>query len=86
VVLSIRLPDRPGALGAVASRIGAVGADITDVVVHRTRGSSALDEFHLSLPVTSVDVVALLVHELGEVDGVSIESCVAADCCADADD
>jgi hypothetical protein len=81
VVLRIAMPDRPGALGAVASRIGAVGADITDVSVHRRSGGSAVDEFHLTLPRTGVDVLALLVQELDEVDGARIESCVQATCC-----
>ena len=83
VVLRIRMPDRPGALGAVASRIGAVGADITDLSVHRRDGTSAIDEFHLTLPDVDVDVLALLVDELNEVDGAEIESCNAADCCHD---
>ena len=30
-VVRIRLPDRPGALGQVASRIGAVGGDIVAI-------------------------------------------------------
>ncbi|MGH9187315.1 MAG: ACT domain-containing protein [Acidimicrobiales bacterium] len=80
-MLNIRLPDRPGALGAVASRIGAVGADITDVAVARRGGGSAIDVFHLTLPNTEVDVMALLVQELREVDGASIESWMTAGCC-----
>ena len=83
VVLQIEMPDRPGALGAVASRIGAVGADITDVSVHRRVRGHAVDEFHLTLPGTDVDVLALLVAELSEVDGARIESCVDAGCCGD---
>ena len=83
LVLSVRLPDRPGALGAVASRIGAVGADITDVVVARRSDGSALDVFHLTLPATDVDVLSLLVQELREVDGAAIESWSAASCCDD---
>lgn len=76
------MPDRPGALGAVASRIGAVGADICDVSVHRRSDGTAVDEFHLTLPATDVDVLDLLVHELNEVDGTAIESCEPADCCS----
>jgi len=86
LVLRIRMPDRPGALGAVASRIGAVGADITDVSVHRRSGGSAVDVFHLQLPGTDVDVLSLLVHELEEVDGAVIESWTAADCCREPGD
>jgi hypothetical protein len=65
----------------VASRIGAVGADITDVTVDRRGGGTAVDVFHLTLPGTDVDVLGLLVHELEEVDGASIDSCDAASCC-----
>lgn len=82
VILSILLPDRPGALGAVASRIGAVGADITDVTVAGRGGGRASDVFHLTLPNTDVDVMALLCHELEEVDGASIEAWSTASCCA----
>lgn len=77
IVLTVALPDRPGALGAVASRIGALGADITDVTIRRDTGTgSAVDEFHLTLPATpdSIDPIALLHHELGEVDGVTVTS------------
>ena len=77
------MPDRPGALGAVASRIGAVGGDITDVTVNRVGGGSAVDEFHVTLPGTTVDAVALLTQELEEVDGASVESCVPAEGCCD---
>ena len=81
MVLCIRMPDRPGALGAVASRIGAIGADITDVAVHRQAGGVVVDEFHLTLPGTDVDVRALLMQELQEVDGAEIESLEPATCC-----
>jgi UTP:GlnB (protein PII) uridylyltransferase len=82
VVLRIRLPDRPGALGAVASRIGAVGADVTDVSVATRTGGSVVDVFHLTLPDTEVDVMALLCLELREVDGSCVESWSVQDCCA----
>lgn len=71
VAIAVRLPDRPGALGAVASRIGAVGADITDVVVAGRSGGFAEDVFHVDLPaVDDVDVVGLLLSEIAQVDGV----------------
>jgi hypothetical protein len=75
------MPDRPGALGAVASRIGSIGADITDVVVDRRADGSVFDDFHLTLPYTEVDVLAILSHELAEVDGTTVESCEQAHCC-----
>ena len=73
VVISVRLPDRPGALGAVASRIGGVRADITDVVVSRRGDGFADDVFHVDLPDADgdgVDVIGLLLAEVGQVDGV----------------
>ncbi len=75
VVVTLRLPDRPGALGAVASRMGAVGADITDVTVSSRRCGVAEDVFHLDLPdVGEVDVVGLLLAEIEQVDGVAAPS------------
>ncbi len=81
VVLVVRMPDRPGALGSVASRLGSVGADITDVDVDRRADGHVVDTFHVDVPDADVDVLALLRHELEEVDGASVESCEAADCC-----
>jgi prephenate dehydratase len=71
LVVTLQLPDRPGALGSVASRIGALGADITDVRVSSRRAGVAEDVFHLDLPaVEGVDTVGLLLAEIGHVDGV----------------
>ena len=52
----------------MASRIGAVGADITDVAVAGRDTGMAIDVFHLTLPRSDVDLIALLRHELAEVD------------------
>lgn len=75
VLVTLRLPDRPGALGAVASRMGAVGADITDIHVSSRRGGMAEDVFHLDLPAREdVDVIGLLLAEIAQVDGVRAPS------------
>ncbi len=75
LVVTLRLPDRPGALGAVASRMGAVGADITDVRVSSRRGGMAEDVFHLDLQAREdVDVIGLLLGEISQVDGVQAPS------------
>jgi len=71
MVLRIWLPDRPGALGHVASRIGALGADIVGVDVLERSEYVAVDEFDVVLPRS--DLVDLLVREIEEVDGVSVE-------------
>ena len=44
-VVRIALPDRPGALGLVASRIGAVGGDIVAINILERDGGQAVDEF-----------------------------------------
>lgn len=85
-VIEVSLPDRPGALGAVASRIGAVGGDITDVIVAGRRDGYADDVFHVELPtpVDGVDMVGLVLEEISQVDGVSAPSISyidSGDCC-----
>jgi hypothetical protein len=71
LVVRVWLPDRPGALGLVASRIGAIGADIVGVDVLERSEKVAVDEFGVLLP--SEDLVKLLVREIEEVDGASVE-------------
>lgn len=70
-LLRVELPDRPGALGAVASRIGALRADVVAVdIVGRNEGR-AVDEFVVEL--ADERHVSLLLAEVAEVDGVSVE-------------
>jgi len=71
VVVRVWLPDRPGALGLVASRIGAIGGDIVGIDVLERSEHVAVDEFAVVLP--DRDLVALLVREIEEVDGASVE-------------
>ncbi len=71
LVVRVWLPDRPGALGLVASRIGALGADIVGIDVLERSKHVAVDEFSITLPGT--DLVKLLVREIEEVDGASVE-------------
>jgi hypothetical protein len=71
LVVRVWLPDRPGALGLVASRIGAIGGDIVGIDVLERSEHVAVDEFAVMLP--DKDLVALLVREIEEVDGASVE-------------
>ena len=71
VLVRVWLPDRPGALGLVASRVGAVGGDIIGIDVLERGVDVAVDEFAVELP--SLDLVELLVREIEEVDGTSVE-------------
>jgi len=68
----VRLPDRPGALGAVASRIGSVGGDVFSIDILQRDNGVVVDELGVGL--AGNHLVALLKDEILEVDGVSIES------------
>ncbi|HYL40203.1 MAG TPA: ACT domain-containing protein [Candidatus Binatus sp.] len=69
--LRVALPDRPGALGAVASRIGAVGGDVVSVAVVDRSDESAVHEFIVEL--ADEARLGLLLSEVVEGDGVSVE-------------
>jgi hypothetical protein len=71
VLLRVWLPDRPGALGAVASRIGAVRGDIVGIDVLERNEGVAIDEFGVVL--ADAEFLPLLVREVEEVDGCRVE-------------
>jgi hypothetical protein len=52
VLVRVWLPDRPGALGLVASRIGAVDGDIVGIDVLDRGDNVAVDEFAVLLTPT----------------------------------
>ena len=71
-LLRIVLPDRPGALGAVATALGAAGADILSVDVIQRGSGSAIDDLVLEL---APDRLAdSLVSAAATVPGVQVES------------
>jgi len=70
-VVRVWVPDRPGALGAVASRIGAVRGDLVGIDILERGAGRAIDELAVDLP--DADLVPLLIREIGEVDGVDVE-------------
>jgi hypothetical protein len=70
-VLRVALPDRPGALGAVASRIGSVRGDVVAVEIVERDAGRAVDEFLVEL--ADDDILPLLLSEIAEVDGVLVE-------------
>jgi hypothetical protein len=70
-VVRVWLPDRPGALGAVASRIGAVRGDLVGIDILETGAGRAIDELVVSLP--DEDLVPLLIKEIQEVEDVDVE-------------
>jgi hypothetical protein len=71
LVVRLWLPDRPGALGQVASRIGAVRGDLLAIDILERGGGLVIDELVVSLP--SATPEELLIMEIGAVDGVAVE-------------
>jgi len=71
LVARVWLPDRPGGLGAVASRIGGVGGDVHEIEVVDRGAGRAVDEFLVTVPAAVSD--DLLTREIEAVDGVDVE-------------
>ena len=71
IVVRVWVPDRPGALGAVASRIGAVHADVIGIDILERGAGRAVDE--LTVEISDHQHVDLLVQEISQVDGVDVE-------------
>lgn len=69
--LRVWLPDRPGALGLVASRVGAVRGDVVGIDIIERGAGRAVDELLIELP--DPELVDLLVSEIHEIDGADVE-------------
>ena len=76
-VIRVRVPDRPGALGLVASRIGAVKGDIVGIEVLDRRDGVAVDELVIVLPDEAL--IPAVTREIAEVDGAVTESVTVVD-------
>jgi hypothetical protein len=71
VLVRLWLPDRPGALGQVASRVGAVRGEIVGIEILERGAGRAIDELVVDLP--DATLIKLLVDEVQQVDGVDVE-------------
>ena len=70
-LVRVWLPDRPGALAAVAARFGALKGDVLSLEIIERRNGLAIDELVVSMPVgVPVD---LIVNEVGQVDDAEVE-------------
>ncbi len=69
--MRVWLPDRPGALGQVASRIGAAHGDVVGIDILERGANRAIDELVVQLP--DGGSVELLVAEIRMVEGVDVE-------------
>lgn len=70
--MRVVLPDRPGALGAVATALGTAGADILSVDVIERSPGSAIDDFVVE--VAPDKLADSLVTAASTVPGVQVES------------
>lgn len=70
------LPDRPGALGQVASAIGAAGGEIVGIDILERGAGRAIDELAVEIATGSL---AGLVRAIRSVDGVDVEDLRAVD-------
>ncbi|KAA0235766.1 MAG: hypothetical protein JJLCMIEE_02096 [Acidimicrobiales bacterium] len=76
-VVRLRLPDRPGALGAVLSRIGSVGANVIGISILERSTPRVADQLVVEVPLSVP--VELLQSEIVEVDGVEVHVIHEAD-------
>ncbi len=71
-LLRVQLPDKPGALGAVATALGGIGADILSVDVVERGGGIAVDDLVVELPSGRLPDVLITAAE--SVDGVEVDA------------
>jgi hypothetical protein len=72
IVVRVWMPDRPGALGQIASRIGAVRGDVLAIEILEQGAGRAIDELTVLLP--DAELIPVLTVEVDAVDGVAVES------------
>ncbi len=71
-LIRVQLPDRPGALGALATAIGSTGADILSVDVVERGSGIAVDDLVVELPSGRLPDVLITAAE--SVDGVEVDA------------
>ncbi|MDU0291490.1 ACT domain-containing protein [Saccharothrix longispora] len=71
-LIRVQLPDRPGALGAVATALGHVGADILSVDVVERGAGLAIDDLVVELPSGRLPDVLITAAE--SIDGVEVDA------------
>ncbi|MGH3936968.1 MAG: ACT domain-containing protein [Pseudonocardiaceae bacterium] len=71
-LIRIQLPDRPGALGAVATALGKVGVDILSLDVVERRSGIAIDDMVVELPSGRLPDVLITAAE--SIEGVEVDA------------
>ena len=70
--LSISLPDRPGALGTLASAIGGAGGDIRGLVVLKSEDGKGYDDVTVAVPGTDPQDLINILNSIGGVEVLSV--------------
>ena len=70
--LNVSLPDRPGALGLLASAIGAAGGDIRELVVLKSENGRGFDDITVAVPGSNPTDLIELLSSIGGVEVISI--------------
>lgn len=65
------LPDRPGALGSVATRIGSAGADLVAIDILERGDGRVIDELTIEVP--NEDIIPEMLREIGLLEQVDVE-------------
>ncbi|MFJ6672257.1 ACT domain-containing protein [Actinosynnema sp. NPDC091369] len=71
-LIRVQLPDRPGTLGAVASALGEIGADILSVDVVERGAGLAIDDLVVELPSGRLPDVLITAAE--SIEGVEVDA------------
>src|SRR5918912_1238904 len=71
-LIRVQLPDRPGALGAVATALGKVGVDILSLDVVERRSGVAIDDLVVELPSGRLPDVLITAAE--SIEGVEVDA------------
>lgn len=71
-LIRVQLPDSPGSLGAVATALGGIGADILSVDVVERGSGIAVDDLVVELPAGRLPDVLITAAE--SVDGVEVDA------------
>lgn len=71
-LIRVQLPDSPGSLGAVATALGGIGADILSVDVVERGSGTAVDDLVVDLPSGRLPDVLITAAE--SIDGVMVDA------------
>ncbi|TCP52086.1 hypothetical protein EV191_106252 [Tamaricihabitans halophyticus] len=71
-LIRVQLPDSPGTLGAVATALGAIGADILSVDVVERESGVAIDDLVVDLPSGRLPDVLITAAE--SIEGVEVDA------------